>query len=182
MYEIIGIAKIGQDPANTLRRAIIADHAGKHAGELVLDTDVVSLPTDTAEFILICEVKSTKRHIWMDGHGGRSQDVVIHDSMGPSAKRRKVLPKEEKDWSYYKVMLIIRVRDYAYRVADRYKRSVPLPIPITSLFCSRSIPKTWVYAQRGNDRRPTLIEMHKHPLWADPRTGAYAKRELFNPS
>jgi hypothetical protein len=117
MYEIIGIAKIGEDPANTLRRAIIADHAGKHAGELVLDTDVVSLPTDTAEFILICEVKSTKRHIWMDGHGGRSQDVIIHDSMGPSAKRRKVLLKEEKDWSYYKVMLIIRVKDYAYRVA-----------------------------------------------------------------
>ena len=66
--------------------------------------------------------------------------------------------------------------------ADRYKRSVPLPIPVTSLFCSRSIPKTWVYAQRGNDRRPTLIGMHKHPLWADPRTGAYTKRELFDPS
>jgi hypothetical protein len=27
-----------------------------------------------------------------------------------------------------------------------YKRSVPLPIPVTSLFRSRSIPKTWVYA------------------------------------
>jgi len=56
----------------------------------------------------------------------------------------------------------------------RYKNSVPLPIPATSLFCSRSIPKTWVYAQRGNDRRPTLIRMHKHPLWVNPRTGAYA--------
>jgi hypothetical protein len=55
----------------------------------------------------------------------------------------------------------------------RYKNSVPLPIPATSLFCSRSIPKTWVYAQRGNDRRPTLIRMHKHPLWVNPRTGAY---------
>ena len=45
-------------------------------------------------------------------------------------------------------------------VLDRYKRSVPQPTPATSLFCSRSIPKTWVYAQSGNDR----IEMHKHPL------------------
>jgi hypothetical protein len=65
---------------------------------------------------------------------------------------------------------------------NRYKRSVPLPIPVTSLFCSHSIPKTWVYAQRGNDRRPTLIRIHKYPLWADPRTGAYIKRELFDPS
>jgi hypothetical protein len=39
-----------------------------------------------------------------------------------------------------------------------YKRSVPLPIPVTSLFRSRSIPKTWVYAQNGNDRRLTLIK------------------------
>jgi len=39
-----------------------------------------------------------------------------------------------------------------------HKRSVPLPIPVTSLFRSRSIPKTWVYAQNGKDRRPTLIE------------------------
>jgi hypothetical protein len=39
-----------------------------------------------------------------------------------------------------------------------YKRSVPLLIPATSLFRSRSIPKTWVYAQNGNDRRPTLIK------------------------
>jgi hypothetical protein len=54
------------------------------------------------------------------------------------------------------------------------KISVPLPTPATPLFCSRSIPKTWVYAQRGNDRRPTLIRMHKHPLWVNPRTGAYA--------
>jgi hypothetical protein len=50
---------------------------------------------------------------------------------------------------------------------------VPLPIPVTSLFCSHSIPKTWVYAQRGNNRRPTLIRIHKHPLWVNPRTGAY---------
>jgi hypothetical protein len=42
--------------------------------------------------------------------------------------------------------------------ADGYKRSVPLLIPATSLFPSRSIPKTWVYAQNGNDRRLTLIE------------------------
>jgi hypothetical protein len=59
-------------------------------------------------------------------------------------------------------------------VVNRYKNSVPLPIPATSLFCSRSIPKTWVYAQRGNDRRPTLIRIHKHPLWVNPRTGTYA--------
>ena len=39
-----------------------------------------------------------------------------------------------------------------------YKRCVPLLIPVTSLFCSRSIPNTWVYAQNGNDGRPTLIE------------------------
>lgn len=114
--EFIGSARIRDDPANTLRRAIISDYAGKHAGELVLDTNVVSIPTDTAEFILICEVKSTKRHIWTDGHGGRSEEVVVRDSRGPSAKRL-VLPKEVKDWSYYKVMLIIRVRNYAYRVA-----------------------------------------------------------------
>jgi hypothetical protein len=41
---------------------------------------------------------------------------------------------------------------------DGYKRSVPLPIPVTSLFRSRSIPKTWVYAQNSNDRRLTLIK------------------------
>jgi hypothetical protein len=59
------------------------------------------------------------------------------------------------------------------------KNSVPLQIPATPLFCSHSIPKTWVYAQSGNDRRPTLIRMHKHPLWANPRTGAYAFENLI---
>jgi hypothetical protein len=41
---------------------------------------------------------------------------------------------------------------------DGYKRSVPLPIPVTSLFRSRSIPKTWVYAQNSNNKRLTLIK------------------------
>jgi len=45
-----------------------------------------------------------------------------------------------------------------YDNEDGYKRSMPLPIPVTSLFRSRSIPKTWVYAQNGKDRRLTLIE------------------------
>jgi hypothetical protein len=31
-----------------------------------------------------------------------------------------------------------------------YYISVPLPTPATPLFCSRSIPKIWVYAQSGN--------------------------------
>jgi hypothetical protein len=35
---------------------------------------------------------------------------------------------------------------------------VPLLIPVISLFRSRSIPKTWVYAQNGKDRRLTLIK------------------------
>ena len=34
--------------------------------------------------------------------------------------------------------------------SDGYKRSVPLLIPVPPLYCSRSIPKTWVYAQTGN--------------------------------
>jgi hypothetical protein len=33
---------------------------------------------------------------------------------------------------------------------DGYKRSVPLLIPVPPLYYSRSIPKTWVYAQSGN--------------------------------
>jgi hypothetical protein len=63
---------------------------------------------------------------------------------------------------------------------DRFekKNSVPLQIPATPLFCSCSIPKTWVNAQSGNDRRPTLIRMHKHSFWANPRTGAYAFENL----
>jgi hypothetical protein len=53
----------------------------------------------------------------------------------------------------------MRVPRYsAEAIVFRYKRSVPLPIPVISLFCSRSIPKIWVYAQKGNNRRPTLIE------------------------
>jgi len=44
------------------------------------------------------------------------------------------------------------------------KISVPLQIPATPLFCSRSILKTWVYAQSGNNKRLTLIRMYKHPF------------------
>jgi hypothetical protein len=117
LYEVLGTAKIGDDPASTLHRALITDQAGKHAGELVLDTNFMPVPIDSAEFILISEVKNTKRYIWREGHGGRSEEVVVLDSIGPSAKRRGVLPKQAKEWSYYKVMWIVRVGNYAYRVA-----------------------------------------------------------------
>jgi hypothetical protein len=116
-YEVVGGAKIGNDPTSTIRRAYITDQAGKHAGELVLDTKLMPVPTDSAEFILISEVKNTNRNIWKDGHGGRSDEVIVLDSLGPSGKRRKVLPKQAKEWSYYKIMLIVRVGNYAYRVA-----------------------------------------------------------------
>jgi hypothetical protein len=64
---------------------------------------------------------------------------------------------------------------------DGYKRSVPLPIPVTSLFRSRSFPKTWVSAQNGNDRRPTLIKDTQAPSLGLPWKGAYAIDSFLAP-
>jgi hypothetical protein len=73
-----------------------------------------------------------------------------HNSHEPSTIRRwrlHNLPRPPKSRSRCR---LVTPKPRAYLVSlslGHWKEnSVPLPIPATSLFCSRSIPKTWVYA------------------------------------
>ena len=127
-------SRLSDNRNSTVRRALIVDREGVHAGESIIDYANPDCQEGEHEFIVCCKVRTSKRHVWTQGWGGDANKKHnfhgIPDQQG-DFPLHTVKKLASHPWSYLSVMMISRKNGVDRRLAvgivseDAWKSQLP---------------------------------------------------------
>ena len=104
-------SRVSDSRNSTVRRALIVDREGVHAGEIIIDYADPDCQEDEHEFIVCCQARTSKRHVWTQGWCGNSNEQhYFHGIPDPQGHfpSNTVQKPANRPWSYLSVMMISR--------------------------------------------------------------------------